>query len=615
MATRRQEREAVGQHTGLSLLPTLLLVIGALVLLSVGSVFLLQWTSGRGLIQEFAKRLIARNLHTTELALRDHLDAAVFQANFIADAIATGRLTITEADIERFLAGSLAAAPQIGGIVLVDGAGKGWVVGRDDTGQGYLSRPLDIAGDPQLTAIAEEARTRPGAYWGEPVYREGPGKTFLSYRVPLGREGDYAGYLAVAISTEELSALTGALSDPPRQTIFMLYGRDAILAHPLMADGTFGESAETPLPALADFGDVVIEDIWGASRELIGGIEAPPGADVLKIDVDAESYLIFIRAVPGYGDGMIQVGSYLLASMVDAPIRQFYWATAIALAFLIGSLVATAMIVGAISRPIRRAASGAATIGALDFDKVAPLPQSIFREINDLSQSFNAMLEGLRAFGRYVPHTLVTRLIKEGRVGSHSEERQLAIMFTDIAGFTATCEDMSATEVADFINHHLTLVSHCIEREGGTIDKYIGDAVMAFWGAPNRVDNASACACRAAVAIQRAVASDNAARAERGLAPVRVRVGIHAGRVVVGDIGAPNRINYTIVGDAVNATQRLEALGKTVGSGDDVVVLISREVREALPEDFEVADRGAHVVKGRHDPLEVYQLMDGPAPD
>ena len=96
---------------------------------------------------------------------------------------------------------------------------------------------------------------------------------------------------------------------------------------------------------------------------------------------------------------------------------------------------------------------------------------------------------------------------------------------------------------------------------------------------------------------------------------MRVRVGIHAGRVVVGDIGAPNRINYTIVGDAVNATQRLEALGKTVGSDDDVVLLISREVREALPEDFEVADRGAHVVKGRHDPLEVYQLMDGPAPD
>ena len=183
MSVPRQDREEASHHKGLSLLPTLLLAIGALVLLSVGSVFLLQWTSGRVLIQEFAKRLIARNLHTTELALRDHLDAAVFQANFVSDAIVAGRLTITEADIERFLAGSLAAAPQIGGIVLVDGDGKGWIIGRDDTGQGYLSRPLDIAGDPQLTAIAEEARDRRGAYWGDPVYREGPRKTFLSYRV------------------------------------------------------------------------------------------------------------------------------------------------------------------------------------------------------------------------------------------------------------------------------------------------------------------------------------------------------------------------------------------------------------------------------------------------
>ena len=93
---------------------------------------------------------------------------------------------------------------------------------------------------------------------------------------------------------------------------------------------------------------------------------------------------------------------------------------------------------------------------------------------------------------------------------------------------------------------------------------------------------------------------------------MRVRIGIHAGPVVVGDIGAPNRINYTIVGDAVNATQRLEALGKTVDPAADTIVLISREVLEALPDGFEVVDRGTHQVKGKHDPLAVYQLVDGP---
>src|SRR5437899_6455746 len=125
-------------------------------------------------------------------------------------------------------------------------------------------------------------------------------------------------------------------------------------------------------------------------------------------------------------------------------------------------------------------------------------------------------------------------------------------MFTDIVGFTAACEKLTAREVAEYINHHLALVAACVEQEGGTIDKFIGDAVMAFWGAPGRIENPAASACRAAVAIQRALAADNKSRIAAGQKPVRVRMGIHIGPVVVGDIGAPNRINYTIVGDVVN---------------------------------------------------------------
>ena len=222
------------------------------------------------------------------------------------------------------------------------------------------------------------------------------------------------------------------------------------------------------------------------------------------------------------------------------------------------SLLVAALMATGIARPIRRAAKGATAIGNLDFEQVAPLWGSYFREINTLARSFNAMLEGLRAFERYVPRTLVMRLVKEGRVGSGSEERVLAIMFTDIASFTSMCETMSAGEVAAFINQHLSLVSTCVEQAGGTIDKFIGDAVMAFWGAPGRVENPAASACRAAVAIQQTLAADNKRRAAEGLAPVHIRIGIHMGQVVVGDIGTPNRINYTIVGDAVNAAQRLE---------------------------------------------------------
>ena len=217
------------------------------------------------------------------------------------------------------------------------------------------------------------------------------------------------------------------------------------------------------------------------------------------------------------------------------------------------------------------------------------------------------MLEVLKAFGRYVPRSLVMRLIKEGGFGAGTTERAVAIMFTDIVSFTAICEKMTAIEVAAFINHHLTLISACVEHEGGTIDKFIGDAVMAFWGAPARMDNPAAAACRAAIAIQAALAADNKQRAAAGLAPVRIRIGIHMGPVVVGDIGAPNRINYTIVGDAVNATQRLESLGKDVDPDAEAIVLVSSDVVAAAP-GFRFVERGAHRVKGKQQSLDVYQL-------
>ncbi len=602
-------------HTGLPLMPTLMLGIGLLVLVAVGSVLLLQWVTGRAIIQEFASRLIARSLYTSELALRQHLDAAVDQANFIAASIKAGRYEFSDPALDDFIAGTIAAAPQIGGLILADRDGKALRLVRGASGTTYQLDRLDITKDQQLAEIARETREQPASHWGEPVYRDLQKTTFLNYRVPIRKEDVYLGFLGIAISIETLSALAAEQSKPPEKLSFMLYGHDGVLAHPLMADGAYGRSPETPLPTLQTFGDLVIEDLPNLSALEESGIVPPLGADAREVSIDERRYFIFTREVSGYGDLPITVGGYYLASAVDAPFRLFYWATVIALAMFGGSLIVTAVIVGAISRPIRRAARGAAAIGSLDFDKVAPLSQSYFREINDLARSFNSMLDGLKAFGRYVPRTLVMRLVKEGRVGTGSEERELAVMFTDIVGFTTACEDMSAAEVADFINHHLTLVSDCIEREGGTIDKYIGDAVMAFWGAPNRVENASECACRAAIAIQHTLSTDNVRRAAEALKPIRVRVGIHFGPVVVGDIGAPNRINYTIVGDTVNAAQRLESLGKTVDPDAEVIVLISREVLEALPYGFEVIDRGAHLVKGKHEALDVNQLVEGPPGD
>ena len=473
----------------LALMPTLMLSIGLLVLLSAGFIVAVNWVTGRAIVQEFATRLIARGLSLQEMALRRHLDAAVDQATFIADAIRDGRYKFSDPALDDFISGTMAAAPQIGGLILAGPSGKALRVVRGASNSTLQLDHFDLTGDRQLAEIADEIRRRKDTHWGPPVYRERAQTTSLNYRMPIRKGDQYLGFVAVAVSTHALSILCTELSEPPRSLAFMLYGQDRVLAHPAMLGGSRPVSEAAPLHLLRTFGDRVIENFSTAQPLDKAGIAPPPGAMARQQAVDGELYFLFTRDIPGYGDLPITIGAYFLGRAVDAPLRLFYWASIIALVMLGASLVAAAWMARTIAGPIRRAAKGAAAIGTLDFDKVAPLEHSRFREINDLAHSFNAMLDGLRAFGRYVPRTLVTRLVKEGRVGAGTEERTLAIMFTDIVGFTSACEKLRAREVAEYINHHLALVAACVEQEGGTIDKFIGDAVMAFWGAPARVEN------------------------------------------------------------------------------------------------------------------------------
>jgi class 3 adenylate cyclase len=190
-----------------------------------------------------------------------------------------------------------------------------------------------------------------------------------------------------------------------------------------------------------------------------------------------------------------------------------------------------------------------------------------------------------------------------------SLERELTVLFTDIAGFTSASEGMPAAETAEFLNAHFAMLAACIEAEGGTIDKFIGDSVMAFWGAPDRQEDHADRACRAALAMAAAIREDNAGRMEQGLPAVKVRIGIHTGAMVVGNIGAPGRMNYTIVGDAVNTGNRLEQLSKELAAPDsDVSILISGTTAERLGDGFSPVSCGRQPVRGRQETIEVFRL-------
>ena len=218
----------------------------------------------------------------------------------------------------------------------------------------------------------------------------------------------------------------------------------------------------------------------------------------------------------------------------------------------------------------------------------------------------------MKLFETYVPKQLVLGLVQRGETIETTEERILTIMFTDIRGFSTLAEHMGAAEIAELLNTHFEMLASAIEAEGGTVDKYIGDAIMAFWGAPEQVPDHAARALRAAAEIQRRVRADNDARRARGDEALRIRVGIHTGQVIVGNIGSKNRVNYTVVGDAVNTASRIDSLAKEIATEEDCIILTSGDTRDlAGPADtgvYDLQNLGEREIRGREGTVSIFQL-------
>ncbi len=599
-----------GLKRTLGIRPTLIVSVGSLVFISVGLVALVSHLSSHTIATTLERQLIIQGLDRLEHEVRDQFDAVVDQGHYVAEAIASGEIRLDEGHaLEDFLAGTMAAVPEVGGMVLATPSGTVIRIARKEQGAPFATDRLALAADPVIERLESRARNSPGHFWTQPEYRPAAKSTVLGLCVPLRHDGKYLGMFAAGIFSKTLSEFTDRLSRPPQSTAFILFGPDRALAHPRLVEGSDKMSADNPLLGLADLGDPALAAFEQGRHVEQDELKLPANSEALEVTTGGRRYRVFLRRIAGYGEVPLIVGVYFTTSIFDRILSALRSEAVYALALLLVAIGFAIFLGRMISRPIRSAAQSVSKIQSLDFDQIEPLGRSYLREIDELAVSFNAMLGGLKMFGRYMPRQLVASLIREGKEGAGSEEREMTVMFTDIANFSSACEAMSAADVADFLNHHLSIVSSCVEAEGGTIDKFIGDAVMAFWGAPDALDNPALPACRAALAIREAIRADNARRAKRRHPPVRVRIGIHTGPLVVGDIGTPTRINYTVVGDVVNGAQRLEAAGKEIDPDADVAILISQSTADLLPDTFEREARGAHKVKGKERELEVYQLV------
>ena len=565
--------------------------------------------------QKNTRELLAENADFAVLSLvretRRRLAPVSVLTEYLTRMIDTGQIDLEDRDqLAETLLTSMAGTDQIFGMGFVYPDGTSVRVRR---GRGQVSNE-PLSNNLSLLSALEEARKRYQPYWEQPIWLPEVQATIISIRSPIWEGDTFRGMLVAAVTVNALSrfiARSGAI--PLADNRFVLYGRNHVLAHRNMEQGKFRRQADIPLQALEDVGDPVLARLWSTEnrRRLLISLGQDTRGHEMRIN--GENYLFLYRELTGFGPEPFTVGIY--AGPEDGLGDEF---RRLVRAGIAGVVVILICVLGAIylgrriSAPIRALAAGSTSIADLDLDNVARLKPSRLRELDEAANAFNRMTTGLRWFETYVPQQLVRRLMaREAPV--ESENRAITVMFTDIVGFSTLSEHMPAAETAAMLNEHFAILVDCIEAEGGTVDKYIGDSVMAFWEPDETGVNVDR-AIRAARQIRRRVTEDNALRRRMGRVAPCVRIGIHTGDALVGNIGAPGRINYTLVGDAVNVAARLEQLSKTVGQDSDAKILVS-DATAVLAEDRDgLVSIGTHEIRGRDGNIGVWSLNgDGSA--
>ena len=210
-----------------------------------------------------------------------------------------------------------------------------------------------------------------------------------------------------------------------------------------------------------------------------------------------------------------------------------------------------------------------------------------------------------RLFGQYVPPELVDEMAKDpARYSLRGESRVMSVLFSDIVGFTSISEKLEAAQLAELLNVYLSAMTRVVQDGRGTIDKYIGDAIMAFWGAPMSDQHHARDAVLVGLKMQSALAALNPGLEARGWPPLKIGVGVNTGRMSVGNMGSRFRMAYTVMADAVNLASRLEALTRQYGVG----VLVGEATQAACPDlAFQLVDRVR--VKGKDQPVSIFEPL------
>ncbi len=406
----------------------------------------------------------------------------------------------------------------------------------------------------------------------------------------------------------------------------------------------FEDSTDCVAGAIADLRKILADlpddpqerNLYASARELVGQMETAFASEtgmarvILKHRQErnlekAEELKVFDNQsealLDAQGDKLRQITMDLAEiSAQRAKSREIWvlWSSIATTVFAVLTGLAVAWLISHnLARPIAQLLQTTRAVQAGDLSAhLGELPED---EIGQLGESFNSMVHELRrkqemqkAIGSYIDPRIVEKVILAGRKEDMAgQKRVMTILFTDLVGFTTLGEHLTPGGLVNVLNRYFTLMSECVQAENGIIDKFIGDAIMAYWGPPFvGEDEEAAAGCRAALRQLEALTQFQAELPDlmglrKNLPEVRIRIGLATGEVVVGNIGSETARNYTVMGDVVNVASRMESANNVYGTR----ILISEETRRMADRIVQTREIDLVAVKGKSEPVQIYELI------
>lgn len=431
---------------------------------------------------------------------------------------------------------------------------------------------------------------------------------------PFGRDGETRGVIAADITLAGLSEYIAEHRISPNTLSYVLDQQGRVLA-----------ASDLSKTYVANKGKVELRHISALDNELpaiaYGAHPRDGGASLYGFTFGGREYFGSLSTMP---DNFGKRWQFFIVTPVSDFTAVFDHNNRLLLAVgLIATALALAIIYvlsGLVSAPLERLAAKVTRIQDMDGEVPLPAIRSKVREIDVLARAIDTLDNAVKSFAAFVPVGLVKELLatdEKTQLGGHS--RFLTILFSDLEDFSSLSERIPTQVLLKRVSRHLELVTHSINQEHGTIDKFMGDGVMAFWGAPALLEDHAFRACVAALRIQRGMEGLNAQWQAEGAEPLRVRIGIHCDAVLVGNIGSRERMSYTVLGDGVNVAARLEGVNKEFRT----TICISHATFKEAGEHLCVRPIDEVTVKGRRGLVPIYELLGAwgagselePAPD